>query len=96
VLLIGDAVGFALWANATAFVPVFAITCGSLTGGRKLFEVLYTLLWYMGPLNKLPLLDFTGSAGYEPGSKHLMTWVAITLFIGLTGFLARWRQARAR
>jgi len=45
------------------FVPALAIACGSLTGGRKLFEILYLLLWYIGPLNHVAGLDYTGAAG---------------------------------
>ncbi len=95
-LLAGDGVGLALWGNAAVFVPMFAIACGSLTSGRKLFEVLYTLLWYVGPLNKLPILDFTGSAVNRTGITQLATWVLLTLLFGVTGLVARWRQARSR
>ncbi len=95
-LIAADWPALAHWFNAAMFIPAFAILCGSLTGGRKLFEVLYTLLWYMGPLNKLPLLDFTGSAGFNSAGRHLAVWIAVTLLVGLFAFLARWRQARAR
>ncbi len=95
-LIAADWPALALWFNAAMFIPAFAVLCGALTGGRKLFEVLYTLLWYIGPLNKLPLLDFTGSAGNGSALGHLMLWIAVTLFVGVFAFFARWRQARAR
>jgi hypothetical protein len=31
------------------------------SGTSKLFEILYMVIWYLGPLNKVPGLDFIGS-----------------------------------
>lgn len=43
------------------FVPALATALGSWSRGSKLFEVIYLLLWYAGPLNRAPGLDFTGA-----------------------------------
>lgn len=59
-----------------AFIPAMALACGSLTGGRKLFEVLYLLLWYVGPLNHVPALDYTGAA---PGAASVAGILRFTL-----------------
>jgi len=40
-----------------------ALALGVWSGGHKLFEVLYTLLWYLGPVNRVPGLDFMGVTG---------------------------------
>lgn len=46
-----------------AFVPALALLLGTLTGGRKTFEIVYVVLWYLGPLNAGAPLDFTGGSG---------------------------------
>ena len=74
-----------------AFVPAFALACGSLTGGRKLFEVLYLLLWYVGPLNRVPELDYTGAA---QGAASAGTILGFALATG--GLLAASWAARRR
>lgn len=43
------------------FIPSMALACGTWSGGGKLFEVLYLLLWYVGPMNRTPPIDFVGS-----------------------------------
>lgn len=42
------------------FVPAFALACGAWSGGARLFEVLYAILWYGGPLNRAAPLDYLG------------------------------------
>ncbi len=72
-----------------AFIPSMALACGALTGGRKLFEVLYTLLWYIGPLNKVPLMDFTGSAAFGQAGDYLWLWFLMTIALLLVAFVSR-------
>ncbi|MCC6963641.1 MAG: hypothetical protein IT585_10360 [candidate division Zixibacteria bacterium] len=92
----GNAPALAQWLVGAAFIPTLAIACGSLTGGRKLFEVVYTLLWYIGPLNKAPLLDFSGSAVYKENGGYLSTWLMILAATMLLMVMARWKQVKAQ
>jgi hypothetical protein len=59
-LIIGDTPGLLAWVGFILFVPSLALLLGVLSGSSKLFEVVYLVLWYLGPLNRLPELDFTG------------------------------------
>ena len=59
-LLAGDAAALGAWAVAALFIPSLALALGTWSGGSKLFEALYTLLWYVGPMNRVPTLDFIG------------------------------------
>jgi hypothetical protein len=59
--LAGDWFGVAAWLVAVAFIPSLALACGIWSGSSKLFEVLYMVLWYIGPLNHLPGLDDMGT-----------------------------------
>ena len=56
-----DFAGLAAWSSGALFIPAFALAAGTWTGGGKLFEGLYTFLWYAGPLQHVPLFDFAGS-----------------------------------
>jgi len=99
-LLAGDFAGVTTCLVGVAFVPAFALACGVLTGNSRLFEGLYLGLWYVGALNHVPALDFTGasaattaSAASSPsGGLH-----AAALYAALTAvFLAAAWAARKR
>lgn len=62
-LAAGDPAPLAGALAGAAFVPALALLLGTLTGGRKTFEIVYVVLWYVGPLNGGALLDFTGGSG---------------------------------
>jgi hypothetical protein len=44
------------------FIPAFALALGAWSGGSKAFEILYLMLWYMGPMNHIAFLDYTGAS----------------------------------
>jgi hypothetical protein len=51
------------WALAVLFIPTLALTLGVWSRGGKLFEVVYLVLWYLGPFNtgsQLAALDYLG------------------------------------
>ncbi len=59
----------AAWFAAALFVPSLALAFGVWSGSSKLFEAVYTVWWYVGPLHQLPSLDFVGGsrASSSPG-----------------------------
>jgi hypothetical protein len=67
-----------------AWIPALAICLGTWSGGRRLFEVTYLLLWYAGPVNKLAVVDFMG-VSEETAVVHAVAILLVTLLlIGLT------------
>ncbi|WP_334075186.1 Tat pathway signal protein [Paenibacillus sp. A14] len=46
--------------SAVLLIPSLGLVCGVLTRTHRVFEVLYLLIWYLGPFNKTPILDFLG------------------------------------
>jgi len=50
--------------SGAVFVPTLALACGALSGTTRLFEIVYLVLWYLGPLNRT-IFDFT-QAAYAP------------------------------
>ncbi len=55
----GDLSGLAGWAGAVVFVPTLALAMGVFSSGNRLFEVVYVIWWYVGPLQKMAGMDFT-------------------------------------
>ena len=75
------------------FIPAFAIASGILTGGSKVFEVIFTIIVY-GILNSVPFFDFVGAikGSRELGMAHYL--MVITLVLVIVAFAARKRQIR--
>jgi hypothetical protein len=59
---VGDWSGLAGLGIAVLFVPSFALVSGIWSKGSKLFEAAFAIWWYIGPLNRIPELDFTGGS----------------------------------
>lgn len=94
-LATGNVAAFVAWTIGAFFIPAMALACGTWSGGSKLFEALYVVFWYLGPMQPVPALDFMGASD-------------LTLAAGIPGFYAaaavvcvalavvgrRWRLAR--
>jgi hypothetical protein len=57
----GDWRGLLAWIAGALFIPSLALALGTLSGTSKPFEAIYTVWWYLGPLNHAPGFDFVGS-----------------------------------
>lgn len=62
-LLAGDLVSLAALGAGAVFVPSLALFAGAWSGSTRPFEALYVVLWYIGPVNGVPFLDFMGVSG---------------------------------
>jgi hypothetical protein len=85
----GDFAGLLAWIAGALFIPALALALGALSGGSKLFEVLYVAWWYAGPLNGVAGLDFMGARQDSLWPAYL----ALAIALLATASLARWRQA---
>jgi hypothetical protein len=70
----GDLVGLAGVIAGAFFVPALAVALGAWSGSSKLFEVVYLLWWYIGPVNRVPGLDFTVPSG---SVATVLGWLAV-------------------
>jgi hypothetical protein len=88
----GALVGLAI---ACAFVPSLALSLGVWTGSSKAFEALYTMLWYLGPLEHVPEFDYLGVSptALAAGTAPAMA-IAAAIFIA-TAYAGRRRQLRS-
>ena len=58
-----DTAGLLALLSGAFFIPSLALASGVWSGTSKLFEILYMLIWYLGPMNKMLALDYIGSNG---------------------------------
>jgi hypothetical protein len=79
-----DAVGLIAFLSAALFIPSLALSLGVWSNSSKPFEILYITLWYLGPLNKTPGLDFIGanSPGYPELYLPLSAALIVFAFFG--------------
>jgi hypothetical protein len=91
----GEWLGVLALAVGALFIPSLALCLGVWTGSSKSFEFIYSLIWYIGPLNQIIPLDFMGVV---PGSVEAGIWqvylvITIVLF-GLAVIGRRWQIQR--
>jgi hypothetical protein len=89
--LAGDGPHLAAFAAGALFIPSFALAAGAWSGGAKLFEALYTALWYVGPLNRVPALDFMGTS---PTGQRPAVWLLAAAALLALALAGRRRQVR--
>lgn len=86
----GDMVGLLALLSGAFFIPSLALACGVWSGTSKLFEILYMLIWYLGPLNKLMALDYIGAHG----NGRLEFFIPFSIVLIFIAFIGRARQIR--
>lgn len=91
-ILTGNWIGVLALVVGALFIPSLAFTLGVYARNSKPFEVIYMLVWYSGPVNKVPLLDFTGSS-INSGSARvpLIYFIGTVVLVGL-GVVGRRKQ----
>ena len=85
----GEWLGVLALVVGALFIPSLALCLGVWTGSSKSFEFIYSLLWYIGPLNQVESLDFMGVV---PGSAEAGIWqiyLAIALILSVLAFIGR-------
>jgi len=94
-LLTGNIRGVLAWLVAALFIPTFALALGVWSGTGKPFEILYTLLWYAGPMHAFPQLDFMGSAPATAATHYPLIYLVLTAIFGLAALAGRKRQLQS-
>ncbi|HEX9091197.1 MAG TPA: hypothetical protein VF831_06895, partial [Anaerolineales bacterium] len=81
-----DLIALSGWVGAVVFIPTLALALGVFSSGNRLFEVVYVIWWYSGPMQKIPGMDFTS------GSPQVYLLAAA----GLLLISALWRGRQVR
>ena len=75
------------------FVPSMALFLGVVSGTKKVFEVGYLLLWYMGPVHHLVNLDFLGATEESLTRGMPQVYLLLSLALLVSALLCRPREA---
>jgi hypothetical protein len=62
----GDVGAAAACVAAICAIAIAALACGLLTGSSRLFEGAYLIVWYLGPINHLDVVDFASATLAAP------------------------------
>jgi hypothetical protein len=87
--------GFFAWLAAALFLPAFALVLGTLSGTGKPYEALLTAIWYVGPMNHTPGLDFTGAASGPQTIHYALIYLALAAVFLIFAYVTRARQLRS-
>ena len=93
--LVGNASGLLAWLAGALMLPSLALFLGIAAGTSKPFEGLLTFVWYVGPMNHTPGLDFTGSANAAHGISYPLLYLALAAGFLVFSFFLRSRQLRS-
>jgi cytochrome b subunit of formate dehydrogenase len=91
-LFTGNWRGLFAWLIGALFIPTLALTFGVWSGSSKLFEIVYTLLWYAGPMHATLQLDFMGSAPGTESTSVPTFYFACAVAMAAIAILGRKRQ----
>lgn len=91
-LLARDGAGLVAWTVGALFIPALALALGVWSGSSKLFEVIYTLLWYAGPASQVASLDYMGATRPPSTSGAPLVFLVCTVLLGAMAVAGRRRQ----
>jgi len=79
--------------NGAIFIVLFAVCLGIISGGKKLYEILFFMLTY-ALINKFPPADYLGSMPHDSKAIVLFTVLAINALLITLSFSVRNYQSR--
>lgn len=83
-LIAGDYLQLLCWLIACFFIPALASALGAWSGSEKMFEVIYMIWWYLGPVNGMSYVDFSGVATPAPLMYSAMTIILLAIaYVGV-------------
>jgi hypothetical protein len=92
--LAGEPAGLLPWCLAVAFIPTLALALGVWSRSSKTFEVIYPILWYLGPFNKengLAVIDYLGLHAMSPVLVAPLLFTGVVLLLLLAAYAGRRR-----
>jgi hypothetical protein len=90
--LAGDAAGAIAWVAGAVFIPTLALVLGVWTRASRAFEAVFTILWYVGPLNRIRGLDFTGAANGVRTMRYAALYLLLATVLLGVALMGRKRQ----
>jgi hypothetical protein len=90
----GDPVQLLPWSLSALFIPALALALGSAGRTAKAFQVIYPILWYLGPFNPqtgLAVIDYLGLHAQSPVHTHPLAVAGLIAALLATALLTRTR-----
>jgi ABC-type transport system involved in multi-copper enzyme maturation permease subunit len=94
-ILAGEMASLLGWFAGALFVPALALALGVWTGSSRAFEAGYLFLWYLGPLEGVPALDYTGASAAGRAMEMPLVYLALAAGLVALAMIGRWRRVRA-
>ena len=82
------------WIVGVMFVPSLALAMGVWSGGSRLFEIVYLMLWYISKENGATAFDYRGATPEAIASGIPYYYLAISIVLVAMAFAGRFRQLR--
>ncbi len=82
-------------AAGALFVPALALCLGTWTGREKAFQAVYLVLWYVGPANGVPTMDFMDATGRAVEAGATPAFAAAAGGLAFLAWIGRGRRLRA-
>ena len=86
--------GLLAWGIGALFIPSLALALGIWSGSNRFFEAVYTVMWYVGPLNGLVVLDYMGALRESTGAGVHWYYLGMTIVLIALAAIGRWRQVK--
>ncbi len=77
---------------AALFIPTTALAMGVWSGSKKLFEVVYLIVWYVGSIDKLTALDLLGTTPDSVSVDRLAVFGLLSVLLLMAAFSGRRMQ----
>jgi hypothetical protein len=91
-LLAGEVYYSAALLTGALFTSSLALGFGTLSGSKKLFEVVYLMAWYIGSIDQVAALDLLGTTDAAITAAKLTTLILLSLGLLIMSIWARRRQ----
>ncbi len=82
------------WLVGAMFIPSLALALGTWTRGTRLFEIVYVLVWYIGPIKKVAVFDYMGATREAITANIPLCYLLLTILFIALAVMGRRRQIR--
>jgi hypothetical protein len=80
------------WIAGASLLPSLALALGVWSGTSKPFEGILTAMWYVGPMNHVSGIDYTGSSNGPAITHYAVEYLAVSVVLLVAAAALRSRQ----
>lgn len=91
----GETASLLGWFTGALFVPALALALGVWTGTSRSFEAGYLFLWYLGAVEGVSALDYSGASAAGGAMTTALVYLALAAGLVAVAMIGRWRRSPA-